>query len=82
MNNKQNKIKVLFFLNILRKGAGMINREAAFAEELNKNGYDVSILSYFKPEMKLHGELNFSRAPEAGTPCPGPGAPAVVVLRT
>lgn len=47
----EKNVKIMFFLNILRKGAGMINREAAFAEELNKNGYKVSILSYFKPEM-------------------------------
>lgn len=57
MNTNIKNTKVLFFLNILRKGAGMINREAAYAEELNKNGYKVSILSYFKPEMKLHKNI-------------------------
>jgi len=32
-------MKVMFFLNILRQGAGMINREISYAEELaNKMG--------------------------------------------
>ncbi|MCM8533477.1 MAG: glycosyltransferase family 4 protein [Lentisphaeraceae bacterium] len=57
MNTQDKQIKVLFFLNILRKGAGMINREAAFAEELNKAGFKVSILSYFKPVMKMNDDI-------------------------
>jgi glycosyltransferase involved in cell wall biosynthesis len=58
--NKLVKPKALFFLNILRKGAGMINREAAFAEELNKAGYEISILSYFKPEMKMDKNISIN----------------------
>lgn len=60
MNTPEKPIKVLFFLNILRKGAGMINREAAFAEELNKAGYKVSILSYFKPIMNINNQININ----------------------
>lgn len=42
--------KTVFFLNILRDGAGMINRELGFAGELHRRGHQVEIISYFKPE--------------------------------
>ena len=58
MSATSKQVKVLFFLNILRKGAGMINREVAFAEELNKSGYKVSILSYFKPAINLNKKIS------------------------
>ena len=41
-------LKILFYLNILRDGAGMINREIGFAEELVKRGHKVTILSHFQ----------------------------------
>ena len=44
---------ILFFMNILRDGAGMINREIGFVGELKKRGYNVSILSYFRPQKVL-----------------------------
>ena len=44
------KKSILFFMNVLRKGAGMINRETAMANELAQRGHNISILSYFKPE--------------------------------
>jgi glycosyltransferase involved in cell wall biosynthesis len=46
-------MNILFFLNIMREGAGMINREMSFAQELHKLDYKVSILSYFKPTSKI-----------------------------
>ena len=45
--------KILFFMNILRDGAGMINREIGFVCELKKRGFDVSVLSYFRPQKSL-----------------------------
>ena len=42
-------LRVVFFLNILRDGAGMVNRELGFAEALAKAGATVTVLSYFKP---------------------------------
>lgn len=48
--------KKIFFLNILRPGAGMINREVGIARELAKRGQDVMILSYFKPSMDTSNE--------------------------
>ncbi len=42
------KLRILFYLNILRDGAGMINREAGFAEELAARGHEVTILSHFR----------------------------------
>ncbi|MDF7823986.1 glycosyltransferase family 4 protein [Pontiellaceae bacterium B12227] len=42
-------LRIVIFLNILRDGAGMVNRELGFAEELAKAGADVTVLSYFKP---------------------------------
>ena len=50
-------MKIMFFLNILRKGAGMINREMCFAEQLASEGHKVSILSYFKPVVKMSDEI-------------------------
>jgi glycosyltransferase involved in cell wall biosynthesis len=44
-------LRIVFFLNILRDGAGMVNRELGFAKELVKRGSSVHILSYFKPQM-------------------------------
>lgn len=44
-------MKIVIFLNILRDGAGMVNRELGFAEELAKAGAEVTILSYFKPDF-------------------------------
>ena len=41
-------MKILFFVNILREGAGMINREISYAEELVQRKHEVRILSYFK----------------------------------
>lgn len=49
--------KKIFFLNILRPGAGMINREVGIAREFAKRGQDVMILSYFKPSMDTSKEL-------------------------
>ena len=42
---------IVIFLNILRDGAGMVNRELGFAEELARAGAEVTVLSYFKPEL-------------------------------
>ncbi len=53
-------MKILFFLNIMRKGAGMINREMCFANELHRNGHEVSILSYFKPTSKVDDGISVS----------------------
>ena len=50
-------MKILYFLNILREGAGMINREACFAKQLSKKGCEVSILSYFKASLKVDEKL-------------------------
>ena len=41
--------RVVFYVNILRDGAGMINREIGFSRQLYLKGYDVSIISHFKP---------------------------------
>ncbi len=46
-------LRIVFFLNVLREGAGMVNRELGFAKELSKRGASVHILSYFKPQMSL-----------------------------
>ena len=50
-------MKILYFLNILREGAGMINREACFAKQLSQKGCDVSILSYFKASLRVGPQL-------------------------
>ena len=52
-NKTVESMKILFFMNILRTGAGMINREKSFAEELAGQNMQVSVLSYFKAQMKL-----------------------------
>lgn len=44
--------RLLFFLNWLRPGAGMINRELAFAEQLAERGAEVTLLSHFKPQIR------------------------------
>jgi len=46
-------IRPLFFLNIVRDGAGMINRELGYAGELRRRGYAVHILSYFQAQDSL-----------------------------
>jgi glycosyltransferase involved in cell wall biosynthesis len=43
--------RLVFFVNILRDGAGMINREIGLAEELARRGADVTLLSYFRPSL-------------------------------
>jgi len=48
-----NKGKVVFFVNILKHGAGMVNREIGFATELATRGWDITFLSYFKPQISL-----------------------------
>ena len=54
MDNTMNKNKkVLFFVNILKHGAGMVNREIGFATELSKRGWDITFLSYFKSQISL-----------------------------
>lgn len=47
--------RLLFFVNWLRNGAGMINREVAFARELAAKGAKVHLLSHFEPEMEVPG---------------------------
>jgi len=44
---------VFFFMNWLRDGAGMINREIGFAEELAERGAKVSVASHFRPSNHL-----------------------------
>ena len=51
-------MKVLFFLNMLREGTSIVNREASFAEELVHRGCKVSVLSYFKATLSLSSELD------------------------
>lgn len=46
-------MSILFFMNELREGAGMINREVGFAKELVKRGWNVGILSFFKPSWNI-----------------------------
>lgn len=53
------KPTVVFFLNILREGAGMVNREMGMAKELAKRDFVVHMLSYFKPQLKL-GDFGIS----------------------
>ncbi len=53
MSTPEPDIRPLFFLNIVRDGAGMINRELGFAGELRRRGYAVHILSYFKAQDSL-----------------------------
>ncbi|NRA38947.1 MAG: glycosyltransferase family 4 protein [Planctomycetes bacterium] len=48
--------KILFFMNILRDGAGMINRELGFIDELSQRNYQVTILSYFRPNSSYSNE--------------------------
>lgn len=45
-------VKVAYYLNILRDGAGMINRECGFARQLSEAGASVSIISHFRPTKK------------------------------
>lgn len=44
--------RILFYMNWLRSGAGMINRELAFAREIVERGGEVTILSHFRPELE------------------------------
>jgi glycosyltransferase involved in cell wall biosynthesis len=41
----------LFFVNVLRDGAGMINREIGIARDMTRRGADVTMLSYFRPSI-------------------------------
>ena len=46
-------LKVMYYLNVLRDGAGMINREIGLAQHLQKSGHDVTILSHFRSQMNM-----------------------------
>ncbi len=54
-------MKILFFVNILREGAGMINREISYAEEMHRLKHQVSILSYFNPTAKVSKGITVNR---------------------
>lgn len=43
----------MFYVNILRDGAGMINREVGYAKQFAANGANVTILSHFKVATKI-----------------------------
>jgi glycosyltransferase involved in cell wall biosynthesis len=45
-------VKLLFFVNHLRSGAGMINRVIGLAKELSHLGHRVSLLGYFAAEPR------------------------------
>ncbi len=45
--------RIMFYVNILRDGAGMINREVGYAKQFAANGADVTILSHFKVATKM-----------------------------
>ena len=53
-------MRILFFMNILRDGAGMINREISYAEQLVERNHTVKILSYFKPTAKVNPRIKVS----------------------
>ena len=58
-DTRKNKKRIVFYLNILRDGAGMINREIGYSRQLDKLDYKVSIISHFKP-TRSNSDLNIT----------------------